>query len=624
MRFGRYALFRNLGPGHLIEDHGVIGNMRSAALIARDGTIDFFCFPMFDSPSVFASLLDNAKGGFFSIEPVMDDVRYKQLYLPDTNILLTRYLSEDGVAELTDFMPIEDGPVPTAYAHQIIRTVRVIKGSICFKVRCAPRLDYARGAHKACTEENSICFHSEAENCPSMALHATVPLQVEGQDGIAEFVLQRGQTASFAFGSLKKEEKGPRELLDPENIEQHFQQTAQFWRAWIAKSAYKGRWRETVSRSALALKLLFSQEHGSMVAAVTFGLPEELGGSRNWDYRYTWLRDASFSIYALVRLGFSEEVHGYTRWLRDRLMDGLTAGNEDGPLRIMYRIDGTDHLDEIELEHLSGYKNSKPVRIGNDAGKQLQLDIYGEIMDAVYLSNKYSEAMSKDGWRRIIGLMDWLRKNWDRPDEGIWEVRGGRKHLLHSRLMSWVAFDRVIRLAEKRSMDAPVEAWLETRGKINDDILENFWDPELDSFVQAQGEKGIDASMLLMPMLRYISPTDPKWLSTLKRIEDCLTEDNLVFRYSSGTDGLEGDEGSFTACSFWFIECLARAGKLDKARLLFDKMLGYANHLGLYSEQLGSSGEHLGNFPQALTHLALISAATYLDRMLDGAKDTWA
>lgn len=617
-------MFRKSSSSHLIEDHGVIGNMRSAALVAIDGTIDFFCFPMFDSPSVFASLLDQQQGGFFHIHPVMEQVRYKQLYLPDTNILLTRYLSDEGVAELLDFMPIEGGAAPKAYAHQIIRMVRVIKGSIRFQMRCAPRFDYARGKHQACSEEKSICFHSEAEDCPSMALHATVPLTIDGLDAIADFVLERGQTASFAFGSLKKEEKGPRELLDPENVEQHFRQTEQFWRTWVGKSSYKGRWRETVNRSALALKLLFSHEHGSMVAAVTFGLPEELGGGRNWDYRYTWLRDASFSLYALVRLGFSEEVRGYTRWLRDRLNDGLSAASEDGPLRIMYRIDGTDHLDETELSHFSGYKNSKPVRIGNGANRQLQLDIYGEIMDAAYLSNKYSEAISKEGWHRVIEVMDWLGKNWDRPDEGIWEVRGGRKHLLHSRLMSWVAFDRAIRLAQKRSLDAPVEQWLETRGKINDNILANFWDEELQSFVQAKGEKGIDASLLLMPMLRYISPSDPQWLSTMQRIEDCLTEDSLVFRYGSGTDGIDGEEGSFTACSFWLVECLARAGKLDKARLLFDKMLGYANHLGLYSEQLGSSGEHLGNFPQALTHLALISAATYLDRMLDGAKDTWA
>lgn len=608
----------------LIENHGIIGNLRSAALISLDGTIDFFCFPEFDSPSVFAGLLDAEKGGFFRIEPQLDGVRYKQLYLPDTNILLTRYLADEGVAEITDFMPVQQGDKSSAYAHQIIRMVRVIKGSIRFQMRCAPRFDYGRGTHRVCTEADAISFQPDTEGLPHMSLYATVPLSIDGQDGVSEFVLERTQTASFAFGSLKAEEMGTTKLLHPENMEQQFQFSIRYWRDWASKSTYRGRWRETVNRSALVLKLLISQEHGSMVAAPTFGLPEKVGGSRNWDYRYTWLRDSSFSLYALVRLGYSDEVRDYTRWLRERLIDGLQAGASSGPLQIMYRNDGGTEIEEVELNHLAGYKGSKPVRIGNAASKQLQLDIYGEIMDAVYLSNKYSAAVSKDGWNRVIALMGWLQENWQRPDEGIWEIRGGRKHLLHSRLLCWVAFDRVIRLADKRSLDAPLREWYEVRSQINDDILENFWDEEMQSFVQAKGEKVVDAALLLMPMLRYISPTDPRWLSTMERIERCLTEDNLVLRYASGSDGLNGDEGSFTACSFWLIECLARAGQVDKARLLFDKMLGYANHVGLYSEQLGSSGEQLGNFPQALTHLALISAATYLNRVLDGTKETWA
>lgn len=608
----------------LIESHGVIGNMRSAALVSVGGTIDFFCFPRFDSPSVFAGLLDAENGGFFSIEPDIEGVRCKQLYLPDTNILLTRYLSDHGVAEITDFMPVEEGTQVSAYAHQIIRMVRVVKGSIRFRMRCAPRFDYARATHRACKEADAICFRPDTETFESIVLHGTVPLSVDGYDGVADFTLNKGETASFAFGSVREEEKGQKELLDPESIEHCFQQTSDYWRGWIAQSVYKGRWREMVNRSALVLKLLFSQEHGSAVAAVTFGLPETIGGVRNWDYRYTWLRDSSFSLYALVRLGLSGEVRAYTQWLRARLMDGLNTDTQDGPLRVMYRVDGGDHLRETELDHLAGYKNSRPVRIGNEASQQLQLDIYGEIMDAVYLSNKYSAAISKDGWRRVCRLIEWLRQNWEREDEGIWESRAGRKHLLHSRLMCWVAFDRAIRLSDKRSLDAPLADWYEARRRINDDILDNFWDEEMQSFVQAKGEKVVDASMLLMPMVRFISPTDPRWLLTLERIESSLTEDSLVFRYPVGNDGIFGDEGSFTPCSFWLIECLARSGQVDKARLLFDKMLGYANHLGLYSEQLGRSGEHLGNFPQALTHLALISAATYLDRVLDGTKDTWA
>ncbi len=598
--------------------------MRSTAMVAMDGTIDFFCFPHFDSPTIFASLLDAEKGGCFSVRPAMQGFRRKQMYLPDTNLLLTRFLSDDGVAEITDFMPVEESEVAAAYAHQIIRMVRVIKGEVKFALRCAPRFDYARGTHHACKEQDAVCFHPDEGNTVSMALHATVPLAVDGADAVASFTLKAGETASFAFGSVTKEETERRELLDPESIEERFRATAEYWRDWIEKSAYKGRWREMVNRSALVLKLLSSQEHGSLLAAATFGLPEQLGGSRNWDYRYTWLRDASFSLYALVRLGFVSEVAAYTKFLKLRVIEGLGSEGQDGPLRIMYRADGGDHLAEIELDHLAGYKDSRPVRIGNSAIDQLQLDIYGEVLDAVYLSNKYSNGIPKDGWRKLLQVMDWLADNWERPDEGIWELRGGRKHLLHSRLMCWVAFDRVIRLADKRSLDAPLEKWHDNRRRINDDILDNFWNEELQSFVQAKGETQVDASMLLMPMMRYISPVDPRWLSTLQRIENELTEDSLVFRYPVGIDGLNGNEGSFSACSFWLVECLARAGQLDKARLLFDKMLGYANHLGLYSEQLGSSGEHLGNFPQALTHLALISAASMLDRKLDGTKETWA
>ncbi len=615
----------NLPPDNypLIENHGVIGNMRSAAVIAVDGTIDFFCYPSFDSPTIFASLLDSEKGGCFRIDPQIEEVRYKQMYLPDTNILISRYLSGSGVAEVTDFMPVETDGKRSAYADQIVRMVRVVKGSVTFKVRCAPRFDYARSTHRAERRQGAIFFHPADNSLSSMALYSTAPLVVNGLDAVAEFTLQKGEQASFAFGCMKSEEFDATDLLAPDRVEECFQGTTRYWREWMSKSAYKGRWREIVNRSALVLKVLFSQEHGSTVAAATFGLPEAVGGSRNWDYRYTWLRDSSFSLYALVRLGFSQEVRAYTNWLRARVTDGLSNETVDGPLRPLYRTDGGNNLAESELSHLSGYKNSRPVRIGNRASSQLQLDIYGEVMDAIYLANKYSDGISKDGWRRICGLLSWLCKNWDRPDEGIWEVRGERQHLLHSRLMSWVAFDRAIRLSHKRSLESPLVEWYDARRLINEDILNNFWNDELQSFVQAKGGADVDAALLLMPMLRFISPTDPRWVSTLARIEATLSEDGLVFRYRQGSDGLEGQEGNFTACSFWLVECLARSHQVEKAQLLFEKILGYANHLGLYSEQLGSGGEHRGNIPQGLTHLALISAASSLNRALDGTKDTW-
>ncbi|HEX3435546.1 MAG TPA: glycoside hydrolase family 15 protein [Pseudacidobacterium sp.] len=568
-----------------IENYGVIGNMRSIALVSMIGSIDFFCFPNFDSPTVFAALLDKEKGGRFCIEPELENLRTKQLYLPDTNILLTRFLSSSGVVELVDFMPILEGKKGDIHAHQIIRSMRVIKGEVRFKMRCSPRFDYARCGHMVEANGRSIHFNPHDSKCLRMSLKATVPLTVEGDDAVASFTLKAGETAIFTFG----EAEDTKEHISHRSIDYHFQQTANYWRGWIGHSNYTGRWREMVNRSALLLKMLCDQEHGSLIAAPTFGLPEDIRGVRNWDYRYTWLRDSAFSLYAFIRLGFLDEARNFARWLRDRLHDDA----ERGPLQVMYRVDGNQDLDEEILEHFRGYKESRPVRTGNGASKQLQLDIYGELMDSVYLSNKYGDGISHDDWKGVSRILDWLGKNWQRPDEGIWEVRGGSRHFLHSRLMCWVAFDRGIRLGDKRSLTAPFAQWQAARDAIYEDIFANFWSDKLQAFVQYKGSDKLDASVLLMPMLRFISPVDPRWLSTMQAIEKNLTEESLVYRYQTSgetVDGLTGGEGSFTACSFWYIECLARSHQVEKARLLFDKMLGYANHLGLYAEELGSSG----------------------------------
>ncbi len=602
----------------LIEQHGLIGNMRSAALVSTDGVIDFYCFPNFDSPSVFASLLDQEKGGCFQIKPQIASMRTKQIYLSDTNILVTRFLSDKGVAEITDFMPVSDKA--EKWANRIIRNLRVIKGEIKFRLRCAPRFDYARARHSACVEKGGILFRPETSDLKAMTLLATVPLTIENDDGVAEFTLGPEQAATFAFGEAAEIE----ERLDERFFDDLIHDTSDYWHDWISQSRYQGRWREMVNRSALILKLLTSHEYGSLIAAPTFGLPERLGGSRNWDYRLTWLRDSSFTLYAFMRLGFTDEIRKFGGWMRERVARGLKEGSHDGPLKPMYKIhDSTDSPEEI-LEHFAGYCDSRPVRIGNAAQSQLQLDVYGELMDAIYLGSKYASGMSNDGWNRVRGLLDWLAANWDRPDQGIWEVRNGQQHFLHSRLMCWVAFDRAIRLAQKRSLVAPLDSWLNIRDTIHEDIFNNFWNDRLNSFVQAKGSEYLDASVLLMPLMRFISPTDPRWLSTMAAVEERLTVGGLVYRYASYTDGLDGDEGTFTPCSFWLIECLARSGQVEKARLMFDRMLGFANHLGLYSEELGASGEQLGNFPQALTHLSLISAAFYLDRKLSGNNnDTW-
>ena len=596
-----------------IENYGVIGNMRSIALVGMNGSIDFLCYPEFDSATVFAALLDREKGGSFQIQPQLSNMRVRQLYLPDTNILITRFLAQEGVAELTDYMPIEPGE---EHPNEIVRTVSVIRGNVHFQMCCQPRFNYGAGKHELEVSNRCVTFLPADSSCPPMSLYSTVTLDRQSQDVTSAFTLRAGETATFILGAPHMKGQAPEMRL----VGRRFHDSAQFWKGWISKSNYKGRWREMVLRSALLLKLLISRKHGSLIAAPTFSLPEVLGGVRNWDYRFTWLRDAAFSLYALIRLGFVDETEAFIEWLKDRLSDDA----QHGPLQVMYGLDGRQKLDEISLDHLSGYENSRPVRIGNAAYEQLQLDIYGEMMDSLYLANKYGRAASHEEWQNVQRMLDWLAGNWQRPDQGIWEVRGGAREFLHSRVMCWVAFDRALRLTEKRSFPGPVDVWRRTRDEIRKDIFTNFWDDKLQTFVQAKGTKEVDASALLMPMMRFISPVDPMWLATMKAIEGRLIEDTLVRRYEveeSHVDGLPGTEGSFTACSFWYVECLARAGELAKAQLLFEKLLGYANHLGLYSEELGADGRHLGNFPQAFTHLALISAATYLDRALSGNKD---
>jgi GH15 family glucan-1,4-alpha-glucosidase len=596
-----------------IENYGIIGDLHTVALVGMDGSIDFMCFPRFDSPTIFASLLDHRKGGCFQLAPVLEQSRTKQLYIPDSNILLTRFLAAAGVGEVSDFMPITD----LGHAHNLVRRAKTIRGDITWRMVCKPRFDYGRAAHRVEKKKNEVLFYSRGPDKTVLRLRSEVPLRMEDGAAVAKFRLRSGETAAFVLEEAQRQ--GPSCSTAPNYVAESFKQTMNFWQTWIRKSQYHGRWRSMVYRSALTLKLLTSAQYGSIVAAPTFGLPEEVGGVRNWDYRCTWIRDASFTLYALMRLGFTAEAAAFGRWIEARCAE-LKAGNS---LQAMYGIDGRRNLDEINLQHFEGYRNSRPVRIGNGAYDQLQLDIYGELMDSVYIYNKFGEEISHDLWKRLAQLIEWLCQNWQRPDEGIWEVRGGAHEFLYSRVMSWVAIDRGLRLAQKRSFPAPVAQWRQVRDEIYRDVHEKFWDPKLRTFVQYKGARTLDAATLLMPLVKFISPSDPRWRCTLKAINQHLVEDSLVYRYNilEGADtGFRGGEGTFTACSFWNVECLARTGDLKQARFYFEKTLSYANHLGLYAEELGLSGEHLGNFPQAFTHLGLISAAYYLDRALDAAE----
>jgi len=593
-----------------IENYGIIGDLHTTALVGMNGSIDFMCFPHFDSPTLFAALLDDEKGGSFELGPVMDQVRHKQLYLPDSNILLTRFLGAQGVAEVSDFMPINT----LGHKHDLVRRAKAVLGDVTFRMRMAPRFNYARSAHTVERRRHEYIFTSEGPDKTAVRLRTCVPVRIENGDALAEFTLRAGQTASFILEEAEASVESP--SCGEDYVPESFKETLNFWRSWVRQCQYQGRWREMVDRSALTLKLLTSARHGSIVAAPTFGLPEEIGGVRNWDYRYTWIRDASFTLYGLMRLGYTREAADFMNWIEARCCEL----EPDGALQIMYGIDGRHELPEEALDHLAGYRNSRPVRIGNAASHQLQLDIYGELMDSVYLYNKYGAEISYDFWTHLVQLTNWVCQNWQRPDDGIWEVRGGAQEFLYSRVMCWVALDRAIRLAMKRSFPAPIEEWTRTRDRIYRDVYEDFWHPKIGAFVQHKGSEALDASCLLMPLVKFISPKDPRWARTMQVIEAQLVADSLVYRYhnhQAADDGLDGGEGTFSMCSFWYVECLARAGDVDKARFLLEKAFGYANHLGLYAEEIGPMGQQLGNFPQAFTHLALISAAYNVERRLE-------
>jgi GH15 family glucan-1,4-alpha-glucosidase len=585
------------------------------ALVGKNGSIDWCCLPHFDSPSVFGALLDTQKGGFFSVAPQNPiGVTHRQLYLPETNILMTRFLTVDGVAELTDFMPIKHSESPK-HQHHIIRSIAVVRGSLTFEMICRPAFNYARDPHTISFYEHNTVFHSQSF---SLGLVSSVPVKEDNEGGIhATFTLHQGQSARFFLESACETGIEIRERGHG-GYQEMFHKTRDYWQNWLSHCQYQGRWREMVQRSALVLKLLTYQPTGAIVAAPTTSLPETIGGSRNWDYRYTWLRDSAFSLYSLLTLGLTSEAEAFMGWLDARCHE--LKG--DGLLQPMYTIDGGHELPEFTLDHLEGYRQSNPVRIGNGAYKQIQLDVYGELMDAIYIYNRY-DAISYDLWKNLRRLLEWLDHNWQRPDEGIWEVRGGPKHFLHSRLMSWVAFDRALRLARHRGLPAPIQKWTETSANIYEEIMDKGWNEKKKSFVQYYGSNAVDASALLMVMTKFAGGTDPLMVQTIDCIHKDLATDSLVRRYDpkhAADDGLGSLEGTFSPCSFWMAEALAQVGRLDDARLMLEKMLTYGNHVGLYAEEIGPTGEALGNYPQAFTHLSLITACYNIDQALNNRK----
>src|SRR5262245_17955706 len=605
-----------------IENHGIVGNKRTAALVSLDGSVDWLCLPRFDSPSVFGAILDAENGGRFRIAPAAGgEVRHKQYYWPETNILVTRFLHPDGIAEVEDYMPVGKSAGPDT---QLVRRVRVVRGRLTLDMECRPAFDYAKARHATTVSEHGARFDGPGQ---SLGLAASVPLRPDRDGVVAAFQLGEGQNATFVLRTIATDAH-PGRCPGTEEAEGWFRETVDYWQRWSARCTYHGRWREVVLRSALALKPLTYESTGAIVAAPTTSLPEGIGGVRNWDYRYTWIRDAAFTVYAFLRVGFTDEATRFMHWLAARSKEHESRC--DGPLQLMYAVDGRSDLAEQELTHLEGYMGSKPVRVGNGAHGQLQLDIYGELLDAIYLPNKYAAPIGYDSWRDLRDLVDWVADNWRREDEGVWEVRGGRRHFVYSKFMCWVALDRALRLADKRSFPVDRAAWQKARDAVYEEVMSRGWSESRRSFAQSYGSTALDASNLLTPLTFLIAPNDPRMLASVDAIRSPATRgglaaDGLVYRYDPkiAPDGLPGVEGTFNMCSFWLVEALTHAGRTDpsrlaESRLLFEQMLGYGNHLGLYSEQTGPSGEALGNFPQAFTHLALISAAFNLNRALDG------
>jgi GH15 family glucan-1,4-alpha-glucosidase len=593
-----------------IEDHGLIGDMQTAALVAIDGTVDWLCLPRFDSPSVFASLLDRRRGGRFTLAPAAGGHVTKQMYLPNTPILVTRYLSPKGVAEVMDFMPLEK-PTVASDRHRLIRIVTGIRGTVQFEARVEPRFDYGRSPHKTHHAEAGVAFEGTG---PVLTLSSSFPLEPSGNDVQCRFEVQAGDTGAFVLESGK----APRVArFTRRKLDKWLDDTRSFWQTWVNAGTYRGRWREHVQRSAITLKLMTYAPNASIIAAPTTGLPEQVGGERNWDYRFSWVRDASFSVFALLGLGFTDEARGLYLWLRDRIED--RAGTPGPPLAVMYRVDGSSDLAEETLGHLEGYKRSRPVRIGNAAAGQLQLDVYGEAMSTIYETYHRLGGVPYRGWKDLVGVLDWLCENWDQAEQGIWETRHGPRPFMYGRMMSWVAFDRAIRLAMNNGLPADLPRWTAERDQLYEAVMQKGWNESMRAFVQCDGSDVVDASTLLMPAVGMIAPYDEKWRSTMTAIDKTLVSDSLVYRYDpkASPDGLRGREGTFSLCTFWYIGALTRTGRLQEAKTTFEKMLTYGNHVGLFSEEIGITGEQLGNFPQALTHLSLITAAIELDRTLD-------
>ncbi len=590
-----------------LEHYGIIGNLDTCALVGRDGSIDWCCFPHIESPSIFAGILDIDKGGHFAVRP-SEPFESEQQYIERTNVLQTLFRTSSGTAVLTDFMPLkEEDETETHESQTIYRKITCNNGSVRLEVEFRPRFDYARAQTIIKPFERGVVATWNSEQ---LFLHSSFELKIKDGEAFGSYTVKEGDTIWMVL------QYGHNVPVHPEACEDPLKNTVQYWLDWghscdPQKCVFEGTWHDLIVRSGLVLKLLTHHESGAICAAPTTSLPEEIGGIRNWDYRFNWIRDAAFTVQALYSLGHVKEAKNHLKWF----MNLCRETRKPSEIQIMYGMHGETDLEEQELKHLSGYRNSRPVRIGNGAAKQRQLDVYGELLNALYETTRYGDDISRDDWLYIREIVDYVCQIWNTKDAGIWEVRGNPRHFVYSKLMCWVALDRGIKIAKQREVEAPLDKWEEIRNEIKNVILLKGFSRKLNTFVQSFGSETLDATSLLFPMMGFLPFDDPRVQGTIDAtLRQLMTKDGLVYRYQ-GEDGLPGKEGSFPLCSFWLVDVLALSGRVEEAEKVFTNLLKYVSPLGLLAEEVDpDTGEQLGNFPQAFSHIGLINSALYLGR----------
>lgn len=588
-----------------IEDYALIGDCQTAALVGRDGSIDWLCLPHFNSGACFAALLGKPEHGRWLIRPSGDIRATKRRYRPDTLILETEFETPDGAVTLVDFMP------PRSGEPDLVRMVVGRRGKVSLHMELIVRPDY--GAIVPWVRRTTTGLRAIA-GPDSYFFDAPVELKSENLTTTAEFEVAAGETVSFVFMWHPSHEDCPPRIDAADTLEA----TEQWWQSWTSRSTYDGEWKEAVHRSLITLKALTFAPTGGIVAAATTSLPEQLGGVRNWDYRFCWVRDATFTLYTLLNNGYTEEAAAWRAWLL------RAVAGDPGQMNIMYGLGGERRLQEIELEWLPGYENSRPVRIGNAAYRQYQLDVFGELMDAFHLGRKAGLDADDDAWRVQRLLMDFLEDGWRKPDEGIWEVRGPRRHFTHSKVMAWVAVDRMVRSAQRFHLEGPIDHWKALRAEIHREICDRGFDTTLNSFVQYYGADVTDASLLMIPLVGFLSADDPRVRGTVAAVERTLLREGFVLRYPTQrhVDGLPEGEGAFLACTFWLADVYMLLGRHDEAREVFQRLLSLRNDVGLLSEEYDPrSRRFLGNFPQAFSHVGLINTARNLTTTQKPARD---